>query len=134
MEDKKWLSLEEVCRILGKSKRTIGRYIKDGKLKPKKVGTQYQFKESEVNKLISDNIGQSEPQSDIVAYLFKQLDEKDNQLERKDEQIEEMNQRQRELNLMLNNEQNKNLLLLEDKSKNKGVIRDWFDRLFKRGD
>ena len=34
------ITLQEVCRILGKSKRTVSRYIKAGKLRPEKVKSQ----------------------------------------------------------------------------------------------
>jgi len=115
------LSLNGVCQLLNKSRRTITRYIKAGKLKPKKRGNQYWFNESEVNRLISDTSGQIETQSDIVAILAKQLEEKD-------KQIAEMHEIERRLTSLLQEKQ----LLLENKLQNKGVIRGFIDRLFKR--
>jgi len=44
------ISLQEVCRLLGKSNRTITRYIKAGKLNLEKIKTQkgieYRFSQS----------------------------------------------------------------------------------------
>jgi len=34
------ISLQEVCQLLGKSKRTISRYIKKGLLNPDKIKTE----------------------------------------------------------------------------------------------
>ena len=46
------LTLKEVCEILGKSKRTVSRYIKNGWLNPEKVkvqkGIEYRFSQSEI--------------------------------------------------------------------------------------
>jgi excisionase family DNA binding protein len=118
------LTLNDVSQLLNKSRRTITRYIKDGKLKPKKKGNQYWFNESEVERLSPDAPRQMASQDKIIEILQKELEEKGNV-------IKELLERQRELNLMLNKEQNRNLLL-ENKAKDKGVIRGFIDRLFKR--
>ena len=50
------LTLKEVCQELGKSRRTVSKYIKDGLLKPEKItsskGTvKYKFDPSEIKKI-----------------------------------------------------------------------------------
>ena len=46
------LTFQEACRILGKSKRTVSRYIKAGKLNPERIksqkGFEYRFSQSEI--------------------------------------------------------------------------------------
>jgi len=118
------LTLEDVSQLLNKSKRTISRYIKNGKLKPKKKGNQYWFNESEVERLSADAPRQMASQDKIIEILQNELKEKGNI-------IEKLLERQEELNHMLNKEQNRNLLL-ENKAKDKGVIRDFFGRFFGR--
>jgi len=134
MEGKKDnVTLLETCKLLKKSKRTISRWIRAGKLNPKKVkgkkgSIEYQFKRTEVESLLTDTTGQVAGQADMVSFLMKQLEEKD-------KQIVEMNSRQRELNILLGQAQKK-IFLLEDKSEDKqsdkGVIGGFFKRLFNR--
>jgi len=57
------LNLQAVCQLLNKSKRIVTRYIKAGKLKPKKIkskkGTiEYRFSQSEVESLKKRDRGQ----------------------------------------------------------------------------
>ena len=121
------LTLSESCNILKKSKRTVSRYIKAGKLHPEKIKGEYHFKKSEVEGLLPDTTGQMAGQVDLVSFLIKQLEEKD-------KQIAEMNSRQRELNILLGQAQKK-IFLLEDQSKDnkpdKDAIHGFFGRLFK---
>ena len=127
------ISLLETCRILQKSKRTLSRWIRAGKLNPEKVkgkkgSIEYHFKRTEVESLRPDTIGQMAGQADIVSFLIKQLEEKD-------KQMAEMNSRQRELNILLGQAQKK-IFLLEDKSEDKqsdkGAIGGFFGRWFKK--
>ena len=122
------ISFTEVCKTLQKSKRTVSRYIKAGKLHPEKIKGEYHFKKSEVEGLLPDTTGQMAGQVDLVSFLIKQLEEKD-------KQIAEMNSRQRELNILLGQAQKK-IFLLEDQSKDKqsdkGVIGGFFGRWFKK--
>jgi len=125
------ISLLEVSRILGKSKRTISRWIKSGKLKPKKIkskkgAVEYRFSKSAVESLRLDITGQVTAQNDIISVFIKQLEEKD-------KQIGELLNRQRETNILIGRLQEQ-VLQLDNKPKDKGVIRGFFDRLFKRGD
>jgi excisionase family DNA binding protein len=48
-----WMSLEAAAKYLHKSKRTLLRRIKDGKISPKKVGREYRIKPQELKKLVS---------------------------------------------------------------------------------
>jgi len=59
-----YLTFKETCNILGKSKRTITRYIKAGKLKPERIKNEkgileYRFDQSKVksfkSQIITDN-------------------------------------------------------------------------------
>jgi len=40
MKDKKVLTYNEACKLLGKSRKTISRYIKKGLIKPERVKSQ----------------------------------------------------------------------------------------------
>jgi len=48
-----WFTLDAAARYLDVSERTLLRWIKDGKLKPKKVGREYRIKPEELKKLAS---------------------------------------------------------------------------------
>lgn len=50
-QEKSWLSLEAVSKILGKSTRTILRWIESGKVNPPKVGRDYHFSPAMVQSL-----------------------------------------------------------------------------------
>jgi DNA primase catalytic subunit len=129
------IGLNEACRILGKSKRTITRYIKAGKLNPEQVKNEkgileYRFNRSEVESLKNpDSTGQTTGQKqkieqkpdDIIALikvLEKQLKEKDKEIRAKNKQIANFQERQRETNYLLKGLQDR-ALLLEDKTKGK---------------
>ena len=51
--DAPWFTVEAAARYLNKSERTILRWIESGKLKPKKVGREYRFSPTELEKLVS---------------------------------------------------------------------------------
>jgi predicted DNA-binding transcriptional regulator AlpA len=149
------INLNEVCKILGKSKRTITRYIKAGKLNPKQVKNEkgileYSFDRSEIEKLKNpeasgQTTGQNqktEKKDDDILSVIKVFEK---QLKAKDQQIKQLLERQRETNYLLKGLQDK-VLLLEDKTKDKkhrtedttkdttpDKIKGFFDRLFKRG-
>ena len=48
-----WLTLEAASKYLAVSERTLLRWIKSGKLKPKKVGREYRIKPEEIKKIAS---------------------------------------------------------------------------------
>jgi transcriptional regulator with XRE-family HTH domain len=122
------LTFNEVCQELGKSKRTISRYISKGILTPDKIKTdkgilEYRFNRTEVEGIKNqDSTGQESRQNqkvdqkneDILS-LVKVLEK---QLKEKDRQIKQMLERQRETNILMGQLQNK-VLLLEDKSKDR---------------
>ena len=121
------ITLNDVSRILGKSKRTVSRWIKAGKLKPKKIkskkgAVEYRFSKSAVESLRLDISGQVTAQNDIISVFIKQLEEKD-------KQIGELLDRQRETNILIGRLQEQ-VLQLDNTPKDKGVIRGFFDRLF----
>jgi excisionase family DNA binding protein len=132
------LSLNEVCRILGKSKRTIGRYIDKGLLNPDKFGTEYRFNRSEVESLLKAKLTKkNKPVSrnlSMTAFLREQI-------RIKDELIAELVERQRETNILLRGyqEQTKQIEHKKDDEtkttpdKKTGFIVKFYDWLFKRG-
>lgn len=124
------LTLKEVCQALGKSKRTVSRYIKKGLLKPEKIkaqkGIEYRFSQSEIESFKKpDTIGQMTRQNkfddknnDTLSLINDTLKLLQKQLKAKDTQIKQLLERQRETNYLLKGLQDK-VLLLEDKSKGK---------------
>ena len=125
------LAFKETCNILGKSKRTVSRYIKKGLLRPEKVrgqkGIEYRFNRTEVESLKNpDTIGQTTRQKtkneskkdDTLSLLKDNMKLLEKQLKSKDRQIKQLLDRQRETNYLMGQLQNK-VLLLEDKSKSK---------------
>lgn len=54
MEFKKLYTVEDVARMTGLTSRTIRNYLKDGKLKGKKIGVQWRFTEEDINELFED--------------------------------------------------------------------------------
>jgi len=153
------LTFNEVCQELGKSKRTVSRYIKKGLLKPEKVkaqkGIEYRFSQSEIESFKKpDTTGQMTRQNiiddknnDTLSLLNDTMKLLQKQLKAKDTQIKQLLERRRETNILMGQLQNK-VLMLEDKSKGKRPdknnrtddttsqvkwqgINDFFRRLFK---
>ncbi|MDD4343949.1 MAG: helix-turn-helix domain-containing protein [Eubacteriales bacterium] len=127
------LTLKEVCQELGKSKRTITRYIKKGLLNPEKVKSEngileYRFKKTEIENINNpdtttsqttrQNIKSESNNNDTLSLLKDNMKLLEKQLKAKDRQINKMLERQRETNILIGQLQNK-VLLLEDKSKGK---------------
>lgn len=50
----RWLSVQEISEHLGLSKETIYRWLEKGKIPAHKVGKQWKFKASEVDKWVVD--------------------------------------------------------------------------------
>lgn len=124
------ITFSEACTILKKSKRTLSRYIKAGKLNPKKIksrkGIEYRFDLTELESLKKpDTTGQMTRQinfddksNDTLILLKDTIRLLQKQLKAKDKQIANFQDRQREANYLLKGLQDK-VLLLEDKSKGK---------------
>ncbi|MDD3859786.1 MAG: helix-turn-helix domain-containing protein [Bacteroidales bacterium] len=125
------LILKEVCKELGKSKRTITRYIKKGLLNPEKVKSEnglleYRFKKLEIenfnnpdtttSQTTRQNTKNETKKDDTLSLLKDNMKLLEKQLKAKDRQINQMLERQRETNILIGQLQNK-VLLLEDKSK-----------------
>jgi excisionase family DNA binding protein len=51
-EPERWLSVEEIAKHLGVSKETIYRWVEKQKIPAHKVGRQWKFKATEVDKWI----------------------------------------------------------------------------------
>lgn len=51
--DETWLTVDLVAKILGKSDRTILRWIEKGTLPAKKVGKEYKIRPESIDRLIS---------------------------------------------------------------------------------
>ena len=159
MTNKSDLTFIEVCKLLGKSKRTVSRYIKAGKLNPEKIksqkGIEYRFDLTELENLKKpDTTGQKTRQNiiddknnDTLSLLNDTLKLLQKQLKAKDTQIKQLLERQREANILMGQLQNK-VLMLEDKSRGKRPdknyrtedttsqikwqgLNDFFKRLFK---
>ena len=154
------VSFTEASKILGKSKRTLSRYIKKKLIIPEKIksqkGIKYCFNLAELESLKKpDTTGQTTGQNkktiinnDTLSFLKDTMKLLQKQLKAKDTQIKQLLERQREANILMGQLQNK-VFLLEDKSKGKRPdkkdqtddmtsqikcqgINDFLKRLFKR--
>ena len=122
------LNFNEASQVLGRSKRTITRYIKKKLLNPEKIrtekGIEYRFNLAELESLKKpDTTGQTTRQNkfddknnDTLSLLKDTLKLLQKQLKAKDTQIKQLLERQREANILMGQLQNK-VLMLEDKSK-----------------
>jgi len=151
------IDFAEASKILGKSKRTLSRWIKAGKLNPERKksqkGIKYYFNLTELENLKKpDTIGQATRQNkfddknnDTLSLINDTMKLLQKQLKAKDTQIKQLLERQREANILMGQLQNK-VLMLEDRSKGKrhdksnrtddttseSKWQGWFKRLFKR--
>ena len=124
------LNFNEASQVLGRSKRTITRYIKKKLLNPDNIktekGTEYRFNLAELESLKKpDTTGQATRQNiiddknnDTLTLLNDTMKLLQKQLKAKDTQIKQLLERQREANILMGQLQNK-VLMLEDKSKGK---------------
>ena len=83
MKDKKVLTYNEACKLLGKSRKTISRYIKKGLIKPEKIKSkrgslEYRFNQVDleglkpgIDKDRQDKIRQDRGQN--IRGFFKRL-------------------------------------------------------------
>lgn len=108
------LTLKEVCEILGKSKRTVSRYIKARKLNPEKIksqkGIEYRFSQSEIESFKKqDTTGQMTRQNifddknnDTLSLLNDTMKLLQKQLKAKDTQIKQLLERQNKFRYNIN--------------------------------
>jgi DNA-binding transcriptional MerR regulator len=113
----------EVCELLGISKRSLSRYIKIGILKPEKIkgkrGTlEHRFSKSDLEKFKkpgrTEKTEKARPDNELIALLKEEIKDKKAKIKEKNEQIKQLMERDRERNIVLNNLQNQ-LLLTEGK-------------------
>jgi len=124
------ITFTEACKILGKSERTLSRYIKKKLIIPEKIksqkGIKYFFNLAELESFKKpDTTGQMTRQNkfedknnDTLSLLNDTMKLLQKQLKAKDTQIKQLLERQRETNILMGQLQNR-VLLLEDKSKGK---------------
>ena len=124
------VSFKEASKILGKSERTLSRYIKKKLIIPEKIksqrGIKYRFNLAELESLKKpETTGQMTRQNkfddknnDTLSLFKDTINLLQKQLKAKDKQIANFQDRQGEANILLGQLQNK-VLMLEDKSKGK---------------
>lgn len=142
----------EACKILGKSERTLSRYIRKGLINPEKVksdrGTiQYRFSQADLESLKipgTDKIRQDirgdtrqaiRQDSEVINILRDQLTIKDKQIKSLSGKIDQLIERSRETNVLLRGLTNK-VLMLEgkaDPTETEKEIKDRPDRKDKTG-
>jgi predicted DNA-binding transcriptional regulator AlpA len=116
----------EAEKLLGKSRKTISRYIRKGLLNPKKVKSkkktlEYRFKRSELksfkklDRIDKTRQDKKRPDIDIIDLLKNQLDIKDKQIDSLGNKIDQLIERNRETNILIKGLQNK-VLLIEGKT------------------
>jgi len=139
-EVKNEINFIEACKILGKSKRTLSRYIKKSLIIPEKIKSQkgsieYRFNRAELEAfkitgtdkiktdIIDDKRQDTGQNRDIIILLKETTEILKEQLKIKDEQIKSMSkkidqliERSRESNILIKGMANK-LLLIEGKNK-----------------
>jgi hypothetical protein len=139
-EVKNEINFIEACKILGKSERTLSRYIKKSLIIPEKIKSQkgsieYRFNRTELeafkipgtDKIRTDTIDDKRQDTgqnrDVITLLKETTEVLKDQLKIKDEQIKSMSkkidqliERSRESNILIKGMANK-LLLIEGKNK-----------------
>jgi predicted DNA-binding transcriptional regulator AlpA len=128
----------EVCQILGKSKRTISRYIASGKLKPEKIkskkGTvKYIFDRNEINNFSNEMTGQNQKiiknDDDTLTLLRETIKMLNKELKEKNSQIKKAQAGEHELRYLLNKEkEEKERLLLPGTNQKEGKREESIDR------
>jgi hypothetical protein len=152
------LTLLQTCEALNKSKKTISRYVKQGKLNPrskksKRGTTEYRFNEPEVLALKEKLFGTPPPeqteetrqrgQREVISILRETQNMLKDQLKKKDEQIDKLNkttdsliERNRETNLLIGNLQHQiSMLKLPEPTEDGEAVRkkeSFFKRFFKQ--
>jgi len=157
MKDKKVLTYNEACKLLGKSRKTISRYIKKGLIKPEKIKSkrgslEYRFNQVDleglkpgIDKTRKDKTRPDIRQdNEIIGLLKDQIIVKDKQIKSLGNKIDQLIERSREANILINGLTNR-VLMLEDKKREDRPdktgqairqdggqkIRGFFKRLFK---
>lgn len=143
----------EACQILKKSRKTLGKYIKAGKLIPERIlskkGTlEYRFKRADLDSFIIPGKDRKEEtrreetskDNEVISLLKDTMQVLKKQLLVKDKIIANLLERSRETNVLIKGLQDKVLLLegenrgerREETRQGEGKIKGFFNRLFKR--
>jgi len=141
------LTLKEVCQVLGKSRRTVSRYIKKGLITPERIKSQrgsveYRFSQVDLERLkihgtdkirqdIREDTRQAIRQDNEVITLLKettqvlkdQLTIKDKQIKSLSGKIDQLIERGRETNILIKGLTNK-VLMLEGKTEKAETINE----------
>lgn len=144
------ISLIEACKILGKSRKTISRYIKQGILKPERIRSkrgslEYRFSQVDLESLkipgtdkIKQDIRQdrqdkTRQDSEVINILRDQLNIKDKQIKSLSGKIDKLIERSRETNILLKGLTNK-VFMLEGKKEQDETINEVENKDKDRGD
>ena len=63
-----WLDSQEVCLLLGFSKRTLQYYRSSGRLAYSKIGSKIYYKSSDIERIIADSETQNQSAKQIMPY------------------------------------------------------------------
>ena len=147
------ITYPEACKLLGKSRKTISRYIRKGLLKPERIkskrGTlEYRFSQADleglkpgIDKIRKDKTRQGIRQDTEVITLLKettqtlrdQLIVKDKQIKSLGNKIDGLIERGRETNILIKGLTNK-VLMLEGKKSKAETVNEWENKDKDRGD
>jgi excisionase family DNA binding protein len=135
-----WVTVAQACRIYGVSRRTLTRWIKQGKLESKIDGNRRlvltsdighgETKQGHDDSSMSQDMSQQELIKQLrsdIASLEKQLETKDKQIEELQKELSEHSQRTDSIIMQLSRNQQ---LMIE--STEQKVGRSWWSRLFRK--
>ena len=63
-----WLDSQEVCLLLGFSKRTLQYYRSSGRLAYSQIGSKIYYKSSDIERIIADSETQNQSPKQITSY------------------------------------------------------------------
>ena len=129
INNKGTITLSEACKLLNRSRKTLGKYIKEGKLKPERVlskrGTlQYHFRKADLDRFIISGKDKKEEKrreetgkdNDVISLLKDTMQALKRQLKVKDIEIDNLSKRIDKL--------------IEEEGKSKNIITGMASRLF----
>ena len=138
-----WVTVTQACRIYGVSRRTLTRWVKDGKVESKIDDDRRLILASTVGHDETDQghddsgMSQDVSQQALVEQLRSEIERLEKQLEAKDKQIvnlqEELSEHsQRTDSIIMQLSRNQQLML--ESSEMKKERQSWWSRLWKRKD
>ena len=63
-----WLDSQEVCLLLGFSKRTLQYYLSSGRLAYSQIGNKIYYKSSDIERIIADSEIQNQSPKQVMPY------------------------------------------------------------------